>query len=368
MTDNNKVNQLTLPLDVDSDPLPIQLLLLGAIRQCFWIYTGNPPTYEDALYRAIEIAPNIISINSELIRFYESAAVRLYKQRAKAQSRDSKKRMTPLILVDADIARYKKDLENAEEEEKDAIETEMSRLTRVRNRLNTEPWTENKVIERDADIPERYARILEKGQGFKLYNDKKQRALAVRVLHPDKAEGISGVDLVYEIYRQQGVNIEARIIAIQYKMIRKNNLYTSDSKNLLEQLNAMTCYYCNSGKCSIPEGYHSEKPYRMPHCCAFLRITDNIQTKDGWYLTDGSHIRACDVKRLMKPTTRGHQILYAKDIGENSISQEAFQEFFKNDMIGSRWISTQELNEWYEDAKIFQATDRIVTHVRELES
>jgi hypothetical protein len=368
MMDNNTI-QLALPLEElgGSTTLPIQLLLVGAVRQAFWIHQSDAPNYEEVLHKVIDLAPKLMPADGELAKSYISAAVRLYKQRAVAQSK-GRKIVAPTSLIDKDMEQCKKDLETAQEKKqsKDAIETELNRLVRVRARLDVEKWTENKTIERDADIPEGCSKILEKGQGFKLYSDnKKPRFLAVRVLHPDKAEDVTGVDLVYEVYRRRGTDVEVRIIAVQYKMLHKKDLYTSDAKNLPKQIDAMLTYYCDGDKCSTPQTYVPEKLYRMPHCCAFLRVTDSIQTKEGWYLTDGQHLRVCDVKKLMEETDKGNQVLRMSAISESSISQESFQELFRNDMIGSRWMSTAELNDWYKTAKIFEATDRIIAHVKD---
>ena len=88
-----------LPGDNLNIELPLQLLLVGAMRQSLWIHTGNPPTYEEALHFTVSVAAKIVPLDGELAKSYDSATARRYRQRAKARSKKTQKEVTPLELI-----------------------------------------------------------------------------------------------------------------------------------------------------------------------------------------------------------------------------------------------------------------------------
>lgn len=287
----------------------------------------------------------------------------MYRQRARAQSKKTQTEITPLESINNDISVYEIELEAAEKEDYDVLKAQLERLKRAKERLDKVEWTEHESLERDVDVPETFYGILTKGKGFKLYDFKENRKLAVRVLHPGKAEDITGVDLVYEMYRWTPKGAEVRIIAIQYKRWDKQALYTSKARNLEQQLVDMNHSFCESELCTVVD----DQPYRLPACSAFLRLTDIEQTKDGWHLTDGQHLRVCDVKRVAHITTKKHMVLRAEVINDICLGQETFQELFNKGIIGSTWMPVGHLDYWYSQASVIEATDRIVAHVKDVD-
>jgi len=348
-------------------------LLVNAVRQAFGIARRVTITYADAIALALDLAPRLLMEDSPLVQAFETKLVRLYKERATARSKIEKREVTPLEMLDLDIQRLKEEEEEARQSDPDQsqeIETELSRLRRAQSRLDRAPWTESQAIIRDADALDRSLPISAKGQGYRVYQLAQERRLRVRVLHPDPPEARSGVDLMYETYwdknlREGRTTLLVRIAALQYKMWDGKVLYTSRYPDLREKMEKMRRVFCDLGLCKPPDTPGGDERYRLPFCCAFLRPTDRVQTREAWQVTHAWHIPICVAYEALEPTDQGHEVLRSKQVSSSSITQDIFQELYNRYMLGSRWLTTQELHELYDKIGIFDDVDRVVVHAQE---
>jgi hypothetical protein len=345
-------------------------LLVNAIRNTFGIGYKSAITYGHAAQLAKQIAPQLFMENSPLLKAYESEGLQLYKDRANAQSKLKKKVVKPSQVLSAEIKRLELDLQSAELDKGDSIEKEIARLEKLREISEESSWTESQAINRDASIPESKLPISKKGQGYKEFTLNEDRKLRIRVFHPDPIEARIGVDLIYENYYEQKnksskSTLLVRIVALQYKMWNGTALYTSQTPNLIPQLNKMRDAFCNSGFCEKPKKIDVDERYRFPYCCGFLRPTDRRQTKNAWQVTHAWQIPICEVIRKLEPHGQDNQILRSNRICNSAITQDVFQDLFNRGMLGSRWLDAKILEKFYSNLGIFSDYDRVVIHAQE---
>jgi hypothetical protein len=127
------------------------------------------------------------------------------------------------------------------------------------------------------------------------------------------------------------------------------------------QLDRMANKLCDKNFCS---GKNSD--YRCPNCCAFLRPTDKLIDQYSPLQSSGFHIQICDLDSFTEagPTDK---ILYRKDIENRTLSNKSFDELFKKNFIGSRWLNLKEVDEIYKGLLINDHLDSFVLHATEIE-
>lgn len=341
-------------------------LLINAIRQALGISHRRMITYADAIALALDLAPKLISEDSEYVEGFESSIISLYKARAKARSIIEGRSISPLDILTSEIDGLKEEQAESEGEPRELITRQLSRRLRAKEMLKVSRWTESQVISRDADAFTNLP-VSHKGQGYKEYYASDGRILRVRVLHPDPPEARSGVDLIYETYwkRVEKTTDLVRIVALQYKMWDGKALYTSKAPNLRRQMEKMRKCFCDSKFCDRPNVNEGDERYRLPYCCAFLRPTDRIQTRNAWQVTRAWHVPICVALEDLEPTEAGNEVLRSKQISCKSMTQGTFQELYNRSMLGSRWMSPVKLGELYDQIGIFHDLDRVVVHAQE---
>jgi hypothetical protein len=348
-------------------------LLVNALRQALGIARRRTPTYAEAVDLVLDLAPQLLMEDSPLVEAFETKLERLYKERAAARSEIEGKEVTPLEVLDRDIEQLEEETRQAEPDQAQEIEIELSRLARARSRLDKESWTESKAITRDSDASARNLPVSVRGQGYKVYELAMDRRLRVRVLHPDPPEARSGVDLMYETYWDKNLGegrtaLLVRIAALQYKMWDGKALYTSRYPDLRDKMEKMRRAFCDAGLCNPPKKPGADERYRLPFCCAFLRPTDRVQTRDAWRISHAWHIPVCAACDALEPTGQGHEVLRSRRISSSAITQETFQELYNRYMLGSRWLIAQELDELYDRIGVFNDVDRVIVHAQEYSS
>jgi hypothetical protein len=347
-----------------------QWLLVNAIRQAFGIGRKQTISYADAVALTRFLAPKLVNVDSPLIQAFVSETLRLYSQRAEAQSRIEQRPVKPIEVLDLDTQQLRLEAQQAAPDQSQAIETQISKLERARDSLTETRWTESRAIDRDANAPEKDLPISNKGQGYKEYWLSKDRRLRVRVLHPDLPEARSGVDLIYETYYDkviegQNTTLLVRIAALQYKMWNGKELYASQASNLLSQMEKMRQVFCEAGFCEHPSTPGGDERYRLPHCCAFLRPTDRNQTSNAWKVTHAWQVPVCVALEKFELTSKGNKVLRSKTISCNSTTQDTFQELYNRSMLGSRWLKSTKLQQLYEQLGIFDNLNRVIVHAQE---
>src|SRR5690606_15016336 len=94
------------------------------------------------------------------------------------------------------------------------------------------------------------------------------RILRLRLYHPDRAERVTGTDLVYELYDLKEGRV--RLVHLQYKLWNKGNLYLN-SGNAKGQIEKMKSILCGSGFCREQLPRIGNNEFRFPYCSGFFR-------------------------------------------------------------------------------------------------
>lgn len=338
---------------------------LNAIREMLGIALKGAytPTYAQALDVGKVIAPQIYDTDaSPLGRGREPKLVREYRQKADALSQVRGHLVSPIETLDEDIE-YQRRLA-ATSGDRDQILTHLKKLESIRPYFLPRTYTENQLIIRDKyevqrDLPKPPTEVDE----AKDYETPNGRGLRIRMLHPDPPEHSTGADLIYEQY-WEGKQM-ARIALVQYKIWNGKTLYLSQAKSLEAQMEKMRQAFCETGLCKPYKDNVGEERYRLPYCSSFLRPTDQLQDADSRLLSRALHTPICVAFRALEETGRGNRKIESKRIRGESVSHKVFEELFNVSILGSRWLTYQEIEKLYRDHKILKPEDRIVLHAQE---
>jgi hypothetical protein len=67
----------------------------------------------------------------------------------------------------------------------------------------------------------------------------------------------------------------------------------------------------------------------------------------------------------MQDTGRGNKKIESKVIRSEAVTHKVFEEMFNANLLGSRWLTYEEIETLYRDHKVLEPTERIVLHVQE---
>jgi hypothetical protein len=324
--------------DAESIPLEERLdmaaKLISSVRDSLSLAVGNDKaTYDLAMGVLEKLDTNVYNPIAKLIRKQrQSQTAKYYKETAEILSASSVLPISPIHLVEEDI-KAKRDLLRTSPDSL-AIQSELHRLEAVLKELQPIQVSEHKCLEMDFHRYHPYGLPNPVSQGFdfrdfKLSNEK---ILRLRLYHPDKAEHITGTDLVYEQYDLR--NKKVRFVHLQYKMWHKGKLYIDDRSE--RQLERQRQIMCEKGYCNEEE---NKSQFRFPFCSAFIRPTYKFQQKNAAMTTAGIHMPICLV--------RGNSIIKKSEVEERSVNNEVFEQMFNSYQIGSRWIPIAELDDFY---------------------
>lgn len=321
--------------------------------------------------KAQEIAPEIINKDSLIYtKIRENPLIDLYRQKSILKSREIGTEVKPLELLEADIEENEKLLRLQNKgDHAGQIRREVKKLKVIRPYLRERSESENEWMLRDITIPREI-----KGKLTHPYSDgrvysygNRKNILKIRRLHPDKSEHTLGADLIFEKYDFN--NNKLRFVHLQYKIWDNNNdtLYLKKG-NIEKQLRKLSKEVCNNNFCckNSPKSQNSyfDFDYRMPFCCAFLRPTNRIQNSDNRLLTSGIYFPVCETLKFLD--TYGKN-LYKGDIKGYYLTHDIFEKLFQNNLIGSRWLEVEEVEELYRNHKILQSDENLILHVQNYE-
>lgn len=337
----------------------IAFQITNAVREVIKIATKSPMpiTYERALDYIGDINPDYHrSFTNLLTRKNESDTVKLYKEIAASKSNETII-ISPIDLIEEQIKEYRDLLDNSDNPDKKFIRHEISKLKAAKENLMPRKISENKLLEHDFFLVDRtgiFGNIYGEGNTeYKDYSIDDKHVLRLRFAHPDKLEYITGADLIYEQYDL--VNEMVRFVHLQYKVWDSNQLYLNDER-MNKQFDKMIKNLCSSGFCK-----GDDNKYRLPYCSGFLRPTSKIQKLDSSLKTTGLHIPICIVKKMAKD---GEKKLTKSNIASMSLTSKIFEEMFNANMIGSRWISIDELERFYEEKGLNSLTSEFRIHAQ----
>lgn len=313
----------------------------------------------DLLY---DFSPELHAEISELItKRNPSDLVKYYTQKAELLSSEKGEIIFPEVLIEDDLKAEQKLLEFGDNVT--LIKRRIFELQSALEHFQPEDISENFILNHDFSLVSRH-RFFEKG----LYNNAKvkdyklpgNRILRLRLLHPDKAERIIGSDLVYEQFDLKTEKV--RFIHLQYKTWNSNVLYFSQG-NVIDQIDKLNDNICASGYCINGEGEkHSSLNYRFPYCSAFLRPTSYLTKPDSTLVSTGVHIPICMVKRIKENSPK----IDMTNTKGRSIGNKNFEDLFVDNHLGSRWISFDQLENFYNEKGINSETGRIRVHAQEI--
>ncbi|QDT10765.1 hypothetical protein [Planctomycetes bacterium K23_9] len=345
--------------------LDVEWTTLNAVRELVNLASGGDPTkatYQKALEIGGEICPEILGESSLLRDSQVSATVREFKQRARLESKKTGDSITPLSLVEKNLEEETELLSVADRgQATDRIRQRVKRLEAAKVQLTPARASENQIINRDVKLFSKELPSLDDGHGYSDYELLDEHVLRVRALHPDKAEEITGADLIYERHQPELEKVE--LVMIQYKIWEGKHLYMKDPR-MTAQLERLRSFTCDKNLC---ESASDQNRFRFPCCSAFLRPTDRLQSADQTLRTSGEHIPICEIEKLKSSGERGAEVLRYEDVKQLSLSHIEFESLFRSGKVGSRLLSYSELSHLYSELDSLSATSTVVIHAREIE-
>ena len=322
---------------------------------------SQPVPYKKTRDLIHDFSPKLHEEISELItKRNPSDLVKYYTQKAEVLSKDRGEEVKPETIIESDLDEDKRLLELGENV--GLIRRRIYELQTALEHFQPEDISENFILNHDFSLVNRH-RFFEK----QIYDDAKvkdykltgNRVMRMRLLHPDKAERIIGSDLVYEQFDLK--NEKVRFIHLQYKTWNSKVLYFSQG-NVLDQIEKLHNNICLSGYCMNSNNERHSSNYRFPYCSAYLRPTSYLTKPDSTLISTGTHIPICMVRKIKEHDVK----LNKKNTKGKSIGNRIFEELFVNNHIGSRWISIDKLEQFYQDKGINSATGRIRVHAQEV--
>lgn len=343
-----------------------------ALRDTLNIAYRQPPTYQQTIAYGGQLSNLYNPEQSLLLRGYESPEAREYREKAKAFSLAEGKEVTPLEIIDREIQENDNLLQVMKNNKQDAtiFEKRKRKLRNIREEFSFERYVEGQLIERDVFQAPRNLPISKQGKDYKEFVLPHKRALRIRMLHPNKPEQITGADVIYELYTEDGQ--EAYITAVQYKLFDDNNtLYSESDPRLAEQLKKMKRQFCDANICETPTQVQQASIRFPSYCSAFLRVSEKLQPANIHFVSSGNYIPVCRLEEFWEKTLTGNKKLSLdnirkfKDDRSNSVPHGMFEEAVKNRMIGSRRLGINEIEELYREFKILKSEEHIIIHAQD---
>jgi hypothetical protein len=344
----------------ERDPrLDAEWLVVSALRGSLNLALGpgGEATYAEALALGEKVAPALLNRKeSVLFREQESEFAKYYRELAAVQSKP-RKPVSPVELIDEEIRRHENLLGRAREGRDHEIRKHLRELRDARDELAPTRQTETRILQ---GIVNTYRKLpwTERGNGCTEVRLSEERALRLRVLHPEISEGLTGADIIFEHYDKELER--ARIVAMQFKLWDGRSLYHNERLNA--QLDRLNATFCSKGWCH--EGGEGRRWYRFPFCAAFLRPTDQLQAKTSRLSTSGYHIPICLLRELWQETRRGGLMLHADILRRAAVAHRAFDDLFHAEFLGSRWINWPELEALYREHRVLEPSETAKIHVQ----
>lgn len=331
--------------------------LVNAFRESLTIARRTPQhiPYEKTLDFLSELDSNMYEeIVSLITKKNESEDVKYYKQIGEVKGID------PKILIQEDITRHEAMVGQIEDDTQ--IKKRITILKATAKYFEPRQVTENQMLNRDFSLAQRggfWDKKLYETENIRDYSLPENRVLRMRLLHPDKFEHILGCDLIYEQFDLK--NSRVRFIHIQYKAWNTDAIYFS-SGNMKKQIQKMKSNVCDLGYCKPEKGNTASETFRFPYCSAFLRPTSKLQKPDSKMISTGHHVPICHALRLEKKDGK----LSKENIKEANVGHKMFENLFIVNHLGSKWVSIDNLEKYYEEKGITSEYENIRVHVQEV--
>jgi hypothetical protein len=377
--------------------LQTEWLFVNAFRELksFMNPGDSVPTYREIIEEVKSYFPRLFDNKDSILgnRIHENELIKKFRQEAAAESQMEGIPKSPLTLVKerlkkldgfiknskrADITELKKEQKKLKEaelffewEEKRHGEAQKADDEALENDPEDIYGEKLKRFSEDEILHHDYDHYLERNDHNLLANNwGKSRdlktsdgtVLRLRLLHPNKPEHTLGTDIIYELHHPTENKI--RFVHIQYKLWERGILYFSQHTNLEAQLNKMHKSVCDGKFCTSENGETSCSDYRLPFCSAFLRPTDKLQDVNSPMISSGWHLPVCKVSQISSISWDGNKMLKVNNVKRSALSHLAFEEIFNANMLGSRWLTYEEVEQLYREHNILDESERIVIYAQ----
>lgn len=335
---------------------------INAFKDTLGIYLkgSKSASYKDIVDFGQKIAPAILG--DERLFFNDKKLNELYeeyRERADALSRKEQKDISIIDAVDRGIQEHEELIKAGSNRNLVVLNKKLRALKKFRQEMEESSHTENNLIIRDVYKVKR-GLPFEDGKDYRDFRVGEDRAFRIRVFHPDHFEHITGADLVYECYSEEYKKV--RVAAVQYKIRRNKSIYIDE--RIDKQITRLEKAFCNQNTCKLVNN-NSAGTYRLPHCSAFLRPTDEIQPNDPHIMSRGYYVPICIVRDAQAKTEETKNVIQSKRLRDHAVSHKVFEELFNVDMLGSRWITYDELKRIYQSTNLLEPHQSISVHVQE---
>jgi hypothetical protein len=356
----------------DLDQLQKEWTFINATKEALRIFDPHENvTYADAIQFSKRINNELfrnsktgLSRKTHLEKLYDK-----YDQESIAVTRETKRKTTAEDLIKKrieEIKRLSKQFTKADDYER--LKKERSELNtmikfQIKPILGLEEVTENQAIIYDSEAARKSHTFVKShlGKFQEFYNYERDAIFRVAVLHPNPSEAVTGTDLIYEQYNELASHV--RIVALQYKVWQDGVLYFSSASNLDDQLKKMSKCFCEDNFCKDDKGNNvCMDGFRLPYCVAFLKPTDKLQNPKN-LITSGLHVPVCIIDKLKTPTSKGVK-LERIHIQNASLNSGSFEDLFNRQMIGSKWMKVEDLENFYQQSKVLSSSGKIVLYTQ----
>lgn len=353
-----------------------QWIYTVALREALSIAIKRTVTYQEVFNFADKYAHEILGRQDLLFRPDESKAARYYRERAALLTAKQQReigsiehRIRPIDVLDQEI----RELDDLLKSDSGQNRTQRDKLEELRN-IHKE-FEEQEVVRRDEsevllhdwnrgiDLPTFFPQNPHNYHDFALPGE---RVMRVRLTHETKAENIAGVDFIYEYHRP--TDKSARLAAIQYKLPQGDSKNIIINDKLQGQLDRMCAVFCDNELCVGPS-YDDlpvdNRPFQLPHCCAFFRPTDRLQQFNSRLATTGYHIRRCDIDQICEYTSGRKKVITPEISMKHGISYTIFEELFTTEKLGSRWLTYEQLQKFHQKYEVIKPFEQAGIYIQE---
>lgn len=309
--------------------------------------------HKDTLRLAQKIAPDLFATSdSLLVKEWESPEQSEIGDIATAQG------ISFEDALDSEIKRIES-LINGNHNKKnrlDALDRRLRRFKRIKSEIALREYYEGKLIERDARIGHGGVEKSKQSDDYFDFTLPSNRFMRIRVVHETRVEAINGADLIYE-HHDLKLN-QVRVAAVQYKILEKDR-YVSKSRQLSSQLTRLEGCFCKALPCKGSEAAEIND-YRLPTCAAFLRPTHRLQSNKASVVSRGFYLPVCITQALW----RNKSEISEEAVNNQVVRQAMFEELFNASLLGSRWLSIEELDALYLSQQVLIPYETSLIHVK----
>ena len=387
--ETEKLSDIDLFSNGEQDINPSDDSLIGKRIDGQWLYTvasrdglsialKRRVKYSEVFAFADKYANEILGRDSLLFNPDESRSARYYRDKAnlltenlQRQTSSSEARIRPIEVLDKEIKELDDLLKSSSAPHRTQRE-KLQELYETRREFEREEIARRRESEvllhewkRGLDLPTFFSHREDTYHDFALPGE---RVMRIRFTHETKAEDIAGVDLIYECHRPK--EKKARLVAVQYKLPKGESPNIVITNDIQKQLDRMCTVFCKNELCVEPS-FDGEpmnnRPYTLPHCCAFFRPTDRLQQFNSRLATTGYHIRRCDIDRVCEfaKDGKGNKVITPEISMGHGISYKIFEELFNTERLGSRWLTYEQLQRFHQTYEVIKPFEQAGIYIQE---